>query len=63
MTTAQHTSRSNRLAEFAIGSKVRLPDGPYGVVTKVEDGDEYGDPVLYVTVNGTLGEATRWVRI
>ncbi len=40
---------------------MRLPDGPYGKVVKVEPGVEYGAPVLYVTVKNSLGEQTRWV--
>lgn len=56
-TTAATTRR------YQIGSKVSLPDGGYGPVVRVEDGEEYGDPVLYVTIITGLGnEQTRWVR-
>lgn len=40
-----------------VGDKVRLPDGPYGAIEKIEPGREFGEDVLYVTVGGT----TRWV--
>jgi hypothetical protein len=45
------------------GTKMRLPDGPYGTVTHVEEGIEHGDPVWYVTViDGWGRSATRWIR-
>jgi len=46
-----------------IGSKVKLPDGPTVTVTAINEGIEYGDPVLYVTGINSLGQTvTRWIR-
>lgn len=46
-----------------LGQKVQLPDGPYGPILRIEDGVEYGQPALYVTVRNGLGnEVTRWIR-
>ena len=50
---------TNQISE---GQMIRLPDGPYGEVVKVEEGTEYGAPVLYVTVENRLGQlVTRWI--
>jgi hypothetical protein len=49
---------------YQIGNKVSLPDGGYGPIVRIEDGVEYGAPVLYVTIiNGLGNEETRWVRV
>ena len=57
MTTEQRIAAT--LHTYRVGSKHRLPDGPCGVVESVERGEEHGEPVVYVTVNGQ----TRWVSI
>lgn len=48
---------------YRIGQSVRLPDGPYGPIVKIEGGFEYGTEVVYLTVRNSRGDdVTRWVR-
>lgn len=49
--------------KFQIGQMAQLPDGGYGPVVRVEEGIEFCEPALYVTIITGLGhEQTRWVR-
>lgn len=55
------TMTTNRT--YTLGQTITLPDGPTGKLVRIEDGIEYGEPAIYLTVISSLGnEVTRWVR-
>jgi hypothetical protein len=47
---------------YRIGNTVSLPDGSTGPIVRIEEGVEYGEKALYVTISTSYGEQTRWVR-
>jgi hypothetical protein len=54
------TTRSRRT--YTVGRTADLPDGPTVTVSHIERGEEYGEPVFYITGKNRLGTTvTRWV--